>query len=100
MRSDDYQWKVIRPNELIWNQGSSDIGWIFVDNRMERREGTYHNEWKHSTMSIIARNIIQGTFIPETKGDRMIGMELVLIPQWQQEKPVTCYVSVSKQEKA
>ncbi len=100
MRNSEHQWKVIRPQEVIWNQGNSDIGWLFVDNRLERREGTYDEEWKNSTMSTIARNISKATFIYETRGGRVVGIELVMMPPWQKEKPVTCYVAVSKQENA
>jgi hypothetical protein len=100
MRKGEHQWKVMGSQELIWNQGSSDIGWLFIDNRLERREGTYDSEWKNTTMSTITRNISKATFMYETREGRILGIELIMMPPGQKEKPVTCYVAVSKQENA
>jgi type II secretory pathway component PulJ len=97
MRTADYQWKITTPHELIWEQNGRDIGWCFCDNRLERREGLYNKGWKNSTLSTIARGI-ESTFSHDKRFDSIVGIELILKPQWNKKKEVACYVSLNKAE--
>jgi type II secretory pathway component PulJ len=92
-------WKVISPPELIYNHENHDIGWSFLGDHLERREGTYNGNWKGIKASIIARGLSNVVFIPRKDQDRIIGMELILTPKCDIRKPITCYVALRRQEK-
>jgi hypothetical protein len=89
------KWKLITPHELIWQAGDHDIGWSFTDNRLERKEGTYNKEWKGKSTSIVAAGIAQVSFtVEKAKNNKIIGVELVMIPVVDLKKRVECYVAL------
>ncbi len=98
LRTADYQWKIIAPHELIWEQNGRNVGWCFSHSRLERREGFYDTKWNNSTLSTIAMGI-EAVFRYDKQGDDIMGVELTLIPQWNKKKAVTCYVALIKTEK-
>lgn len=93
------KWKLITPHDLIWQAGDHDIGWSFVDNRLERKEGQYNKEWKSKTTSVVATSIKQVIFTVEKTKDKIIGVELAITPVNVQAKSIICYVAVRHEEK-
>ena len=95
-----HAWKVINPDELIWQTYEGDIGWCLSGHRLVRNAGAYNNqEWKDKTSSIIAADIDKVTFTPEKAQNQIIGIELTLVPKDAQKKSVLCYVAVRRKEK-
>lgn len=95
-----HKWKVIKPDELIWQTADSDIGWSLFDHRLVRNSGVYNNqEWHHKTTSIVADGIDKIIFLPEKAQDQIVGIEMKLVSVAAQRKPVICYVAVKKKEK-
>jgi hypothetical protein len=81
--------------EILFNDGSKDIAWRINNNTLERIEGTFSTKWKEKTVSIIATNIYQGSFI--IKEDRnSIEIELIIIPACDHNYVVTAYKAIVK----
>ncbi len=91
-------WKVMQPHELIWHADDQDIGWYCTDNCLKRNTGTYDQEWKHKTTSIVAAGVKKVIFTAEKVQDQIIGIEMKLMPVAAQKKPVICYVVVKEKE--
>ena len=89
-----YSLKCIMPHELIWHTDGRDIGWCFVENRLERKEGLYIESWKNKKTSIVADGIAQATFVVEKRENQIIGIELTLNPIIDVQKKVICYVAI------
>lgn len=90
-------WKVISPDELIWENDTMSIGWRFCHNRLERREGMYHGNWKKAKKSIIATGILDAMFtVEKDKKDAMVGLKLTLTSTYAPKNPIFCYVSLKK----
>lgn len=98
MRGGIYIWQVTTCQELIWSQASRAVGWCFVNNRLERKEGTYDKGWKNATTSVIAKGIAKAAFVIEKDNDTIVGIELILTPQCQMKRPVICYVAIGGQK--
>jgi hypothetical protein len=94
-----HNWKVITPHELIWQANESDIGWSCDNNYVKRTTGLYNGTWENKVTSIVAAGVAEVTFTPEKVRDRIIGVELKLMPKAAQKKPVVCYVAVKPGEK-
>jgi len=98
MRGKPHTWKVIMPHELVWHEEDAeyDIGWRYKDNHLERREGIYNQGWKkRKRASIVATGIERGTFTVEQANDRIIGVEMTVMPAVDPKKAVVCYVATS-----
>lgn len=87
-------WKCISPQELIWGDDSHDIGWSFVNNRLERREGTYQGGWKGTKASIVAKGLSHSVFTVHKNTDAIVGVELLLTPECAIQRPIGCYAAV------
>jgi type II secretory pathway component PulJ len=96
MRNKPYAWKKITTHELIWHNNDHDIGWCYTKNRLERREGTYNKSWKNTKISVVAIGIEQAIFTIENHKNRIIGVEMTLIPENLAEKAVVCYVAIQE----
>jgi hypothetical protein len=96
MRDKPHKWLAITPHELIWHTDDLDTGWCYTENRLERSTGIYNNGWKSKKTSLVAMGIAQGTFIVEKHKDRVIGIEMTLIPELSPKKSIICYVAVKK----
>jgi hypothetical protein len=92
-------WKVIKPDELIWQTDDSDVGWSLSDNRLVRNTGLYSNqEWKNKTSSIVAVGIDKIIFRPEKAHNQIVGIGLELIPIAAHKKPIICFVAVKRKK--
>ncbi len=99
MRNGTHAWKLISPQELIWEREGFAIGWRFYQNSLERREGIYKDHtWHKTIVSIIAKDIAHLIFTTEKNGDVLIGISLIMTSQYAHVKPITCYVSLKKEE--
>lgn len=87
-------WKVIQSQELIWTSYDYDIGWRFNNNCLERIEGVYDQGWTKKTVSVVACNMSKVIFNAEKYNDTIIGIELMLRPTYDINKPVICYVAL------
>ena len=90
-------WQIILPHELIWRKKQVDenanaIGWRFIDNRLERREGLYEGNWKKVKTRIIAKGLTKVIFSPEKDANHIIAIELSMTSSLAAQKPVICYV--------
>src|SRR5579863_7878949 len=92
-------WKLITPHELIWQADESDIGWSCADNYVKRSTGIYNGTWENKVTSIVAAGVAEITFTPEKVRDRIVGIELKLVPKAAQKKPVVCFAAVKPGEK-
>jgi hypothetical protein len=92
-------WKSVTSHEIIWHNGDHDIGWFFEDNYLKRATGLYDTGWKNKTTSIVAGGVAQATFVVEKVQDRIVGMELTLVPKAALKKPVVCYVAIKPKGK-
>lgn len=58
--------KKIDAQELVWHSGSStdnkNIGWRFRDNKLERIEGVFDDQWISTKTHIVATGIVSGSF--------------------------------------
>lgn len=98
IKGNECEWKLITPHELVWQAKDGDIGWGFVDNRLERKEGMYNQGWKSKKTSVVAANIAQVAFVAEKAHDKIIGIELTMKPVFAVKEPIVCYVAVRKGE--
>jgi len=94
LRGGDVDWQVITPRELVWRRADHDIGWCFVDNHLERREGVYNKKWVKKSASVVAAGLSQGMFTVEIVNNNIIGIELALTPVIAHKNPIICYVAV------
>ncbi len=93
MRSMPYEWKLVTEQELIWHTVDRDIGWQFVENRLERVEGFYDNGWKSKKTSVIATGIATGKLRAKKHKNRIIGMKMTINPKIKDKNPIICYVA-------
>ena len=93
IRSKPHTWRHIMPHELIWHTDEHDIGWRYHKNRLERSTGTYNNGWKSKKTAVVAAGIAQGTFTAEYHKNRIIGIEMTLIPEIDPKKEIICFCS-------
>lgn len=98
MRENEYLWRLISPNEIIWHQNEGDRGWRFFNNCLERREGTYNGNgtWKNATTSLVAKNILATIFTVIKTEQHDEAIELTLVSQCAPQKPIICYVSLAR----
>lgn len=96
MRNGTYAWKRISADELIWQSNGNDIGWLFIRDRLERREGIYHEGWSHKKTSIVATGLKKVTFSAKKADNCIVGIEMTLIPVVHRQKPIICYVAVNR----
>jgi hypothetical protein len=94
MKNKPHRWKSITSQELIWHTNDFDIGWHCIENRVERSTGIYDQGWKSKKTSLVATGVAQGTFVVERNENRIIGVEMSLIPEITPKKAVICYVAV------
>jgi hypothetical protein len=89
-----HTWNLVTPHELIWHNGEKNIGWRFIENRLERTEGIYdNNKWKKKKRSIAAAAINEVTFIVET-GNNVSTIECTLIPDIDKNYSINSFVAI------
>jgi hypothetical protein len=82
------------PNELLWNNGNTDIAWTYYNNRLTRIEGHYDIKWKKKTTSIISTDIANALFTIDYVGKKTIGIMLELKSIRSLKNPLHFYVAI------
>ena len=90
--------KLVTTQALVWFTNDEDVGWSIEDNKLKRSAGIYKNGWRERNTSIIADEIANGTFTVGMQNNRVIGVEMTLVPSVNKEKCVICYVALRSED--